>query len=131
MDKKRLWPALIGVLAIAVVGGALFLVLSFSTPPSCRLVAGTPVASPDGAYFGVHDQTVCEDASRSRSTVSIGTPGGPERLTVMDFAPRTSVTLAWQGNDNLGITYPSSVTAKTYGPYEGWPGITAMPNSDE
>ncbi len=46
MDKKRLWPALIGVLAIAVVGGALFLVLSFSTPPSCRLVAGTPVASP-------------------------------------------------------------------------------------
>ncbi len=127
MNRQRLLPMVIGLVAVVGVVLVLWKVFPFSSFPKCRLVAGMPVSSPQGGHFAVSDDTVCDDPSRSRSTVSIGAQDKPERLTVMDFQRQTKVTLSWDDEDNLSIAYPGDAPMKTYGPYQGWPSITARP----
>jgi hypothetical protein len=92
--------------------------------PRCRYVVSAEARSPDGAYFAVFQQTICEDPARSRSSVVMGGRDPVERITRLEIEGTSDVQLTWAGNRELIVSLPATASTKVFGPYDGWPRVS-------
>jgi hypothetical protein len=128
MRSRRLFAIAIGVFATLGVLYTVFFIYATVFLPHCMLGRAEQAVSPNEEYFATFEQTICEDAGRSRSQVMIGRRGRKERIVAAQVKGTNEVGLTWSTDSSLVVSYPAGASVEKLGPYdEGWPGVTLLP----
>ena len=121
---RRAIQVAVGLFAIVGVIYAAFAIYVSCFVPRCQYVVSAEAKSPDGAYFAVFQQSICEDPARSRSSVVMGGHDPVERVTRLEVNGTSDVQLTWSGNRELIVSLPTAASTKVFGPYDDWPRVT-------
>jgi hypothetical protein len=126
--KNRILKVVVGFFAvIGVMWVALTVYLNvFSS--GCVYSEAAQAMSANGEYFAVYEQTICRrDPDKSHSRVVMGKHGVKERSVLLEIRGTSQVSVTWNTDHELVVTYPRSAVVKQDGPYPELPRVTLRP----
>jgi hypothetical protein len=123
----RALKPIIGVFAVIGIAYAAFAVFANFFLMDCTFVQAGHAISPNGEHFGVFEQRICKDPDKSWSRVLMGKRGTQVRDVLMEVQGTTRVSLTWNSDQELVVSYPRSAVVKKYDVDFGRPRVTLRP----
>jgi hypothetical protein len=119
LNRKKLVTML---LMLALVGLA-FLV-TWSQLSSCQYRESAPAVSPDGRYSYQMEFTLCENHSKSHSTLVMRKVGTEIKVVLLDLTSSIGkMNVSWKEESELVVVVPETSIVKGYGPYPEFPRV--------
>jgi hypothetical protein len=114
---------LVTMLLVLAFGGAAIFV-TWSQLSSCQYRESDSAVSPDGRYSYQMEFTLCDNHSKSLSSLVMRKVGTESKVVVLDLASSIgTMNVRWEESSELVVVVPEASIVKRYGPYTEFPRV--------